>query len=133
MDEENKFEKCGAFFERNFNAVFSPRSPHIPPRFHHPKATILHHYLAKTPAKTHLHHARKKHCIERHFLHPTSHAVVHPTPGKAASLLQPTDALCHRWDRCRLYRVVSGLPTKSKWHNASQQRTHDPAVINKSQ
>src|SRR5271170_1769892 len=60
MDNENKSEKCGAFFACDFDVVFAPRLPRIPPRFHHQKTTILHYFFAKPPAKTHLHHNRKK-------------------------------------------------------------------------
>jgi len=48
------------FFASEKHAVFSPSFTSVPPQIHHQKATICPTFFAKTPAKTPLHHAKKK-------------------------------------------------------------------------
>jgi hypothetical protein len=129
MASENKYEKGGVFFACDFDVVFSPRLPRIPPRFHHQKTTTSHDVFAKTPAKTHLHHNRKKLRGKRQICIQPTHGVAHPTAGKEASFLQPAHVLYHRGHHHRLDHAVSDLPAKSKRHNPKQQRARDPAVI----
>jgi len=86
---ENKSKKCGVSFACDFNVVFSPRSPHIPPQFHHQKTTLSHLFFAKTPAKTHLYHTRKKPCIKWYFCIQPIMTSSPPPPEKRPAFSSP--------------------------------------------
>jgi hypothetical protein len=57
---KNKLQNPVLFFDRKKVTVTAPRLPRIPPQTNHKNTTPKNRNYRKTPAKTPLHHERKK-------------------------------------------------------------------------